>query len=110
MNGEPLRVLIVCQGDLAGASEKQALGFAEQLAQSGHEVMLSLRGDPATAAREGAGGVPGLTVRFHGFRGPRLRRGRSMAAFSNFLSIVFDQSRAMPFGRANRHASCDARR
>jgi glycosyltransferase involved in cell wall biosynthesis len=74
MNGEPLRVLIVCQGDLAGASEKQALGFAEQLAQSGHEVMLSLRGDPATAAREGAGGVPGLTVRFHAFRGPRLRR------------------------------------
>jgi glycosyltransferase involved in cell wall biosynthesis len=88
MNGEPLRVLIVCQGDLAGASEKQALGFAEQLAQSGHEVMLSLRGDPATAAREGAGGVPGLSVRFHAFRGPRLRAADLDAARSFAPQLV----------------------
>jgi glycosyltransferase involved in cell wall biosynthesis len=73
MNEGPLRVLIACQGDVSGPSEKQALGFAQQLAASGHEVFLSLRGDPRTAAAEGATGVAGLTTHFHDFRGPRLR-------------------------------------
>jgi glycosyltransferase involved in cell wall biosynthesis len=67
-----LHVVLVCQGDLGGASEKQALGFAEQLTARGHRVLLSLRGDPATVTREGADRVNALATRFHSFRGPRL--------------------------------------
>jgi glycosyltransferase involved in cell wall biosynthesis len=80
MNDEPLRVVLVCQGDLGGPSEKQALAFGQQLAAHGHQVMLSLNGDPQTAAVEGAHGTPGLTVRFHGFRARTLRRADLQAA------------------------------
>lgn len=73
MSAEPLRVVLVCQGDLGGASEKQALGFAEQLGALGHSVLLSLRGDPETALREITHDVKGLDVHFHSFRGPGLR-------------------------------------
>lgn len=69
-----LRVLIVCQNDLAGASEKQALCFGTELARRGHHVMLSLHGDPDSARREGALGVPRLHVHCHQFRGRTLRR------------------------------------
>ena len=36
--------------------------------------MISFQGDPATAAGEGGEDLEGLTVHFHRFRGPRLRR------------------------------------
>ena len=92
MADEPLRVVLVCQGDLGGASEKQALGFAEQLTARGHPVMLSLRGDPATVTREGADRVERLTVRFHSFRGPRLARGdlEAVRAFRPSLVHAFN--------------------
>lgn len=63
---------MVCQGDLNSATQKQALAFAEGLGERGHAVMLSLHGDPATAAREGADRTPGVSVHFHRFRGARL--------------------------------------
>jgi hypothetical protein len=92
MADEPLRVVLVCQGDLGGASEKQALGFAEQLTARGHPVMLSLRGDPATVTREGADRVQNLTVRFHSFRGPRLARADvdAVRAFNPTLVHAFN--------------------
>jgi glycosyltransferase involved in cell wall biosynthesis len=66
-------VLIVCQGDLVGASEKQALGWASQLAGTGHSVLLSLRGAPGDLAAEGAG-RPGLHISWRRYAGPRLIR------------------------------------
>lgn len=74
MTGSRLRILLVCQGDLGGASEKQALAFAEGLDERGHDVMLSLRGDPASVEREGVRGSERLRIHFHRFHGPRLRR------------------------------------
>jgi glycosyltransferase involved in cell wall biosynthesis len=88
MADQPLHVVLVCQGDLGGASEKQALGFAEQLTARGHRVLLSLRGDPATVTREGADRVNGLDVRFHEFRGPRLTRADLDAARAFQPSLV----------------------
>src|SRR5215212_6185817 len=88
MPDEPLRVVLVCQGDLGGASEKQALGFAEQLTARGHAVMLSLRGDPATVTREGADRVEHLAVNFHSFRGPRLARADTDAVRAFKPSLV----------------------
>ena len=73
MNDETLRVVFVCQGDLGGPSEKQALAFAQQLAARGHRVMLSLNGDERSAAAELTAPVDGLQVRFHAFRGRALR-------------------------------------
>jgi len=69
----PLRVLIVCQYDLAGASEKQALWFGRELVRTGHLVLMSLYGDPESAGREAADGVEGLRLHFHRFRGRTVR-------------------------------------
>lgn len=69
-----LRVLIVCGSDLRSPSEKQALWLATHLARHGHETLISLMGDPGSAAPEGATGIDGVELRWHRFRGPRLRR------------------------------------
>jgi glycosyltransferase involved in cell wall biosynthesis len=63
--------MLVCQGDLTGASEKQALGWSTQLAAAGHSVLLSLRGDRSSGDRESAH-VPGLTLSWRHHLGPRL--------------------------------------
>jgi glycosyltransferase involved in cell wall biosynthesis len=68
-----LRVLFVCLNDFRDASAKQALWFGQELARRGHEVMLSVGGDPASARDEGAQ-PDSLTVRGHGFRGPLVNR------------------------------------
>jgi glycosyltransferase involved in cell wall biosynthesis len=68
---EQLRVLFVCAADLDAPSEKQALWFARELGARGHAAMLSLRGNPATAAAEGAGSLPGVAVNWHSFVGRR---------------------------------------
>jgi glycosyltransferase involved in cell wall biosynthesis len=78
-----MRVMLVCQGDLKGASEKQALGWATQLAATGHEVLLSLRGRPVALEAEGAN-QPGLRLSWRRYRGPRvapesLREARAFA-------------------------------
>jgi glycosyltransferase involved in cell wall biosynthesis len=70
---EALRILFVCQNDFAAPSEKQVLGFAQQLTRRGHQVMVSIAGDLDTAEREGALAVSGLIVHRHQFRRGRLR-------------------------------------
>lgn len=84
---DTLRVLIVCQNDLAGASEKQALCFGMELAHNGHHVLLSLHGDPASAQSEGAVDVENLQVHFHEFRGRTLRR-RDLTAARDFAPTL----------------------
>lgn len=80
MSDEALRVVLVCQADLRGPSEKQALAFAQQLVAGGHRVMLSLNGDPQTVVTENAYAMAGLDIRFHAFRGRSLRRDDLRAA------------------------------
>lgn len=63
-----LRVLFVCQNDFTAPTEKQALGFAEELTNRGHEVMVSIGGDLSTGGAEGADRIEGLTIRRHRFR------------------------------------------
>lgn len=93
-----MRVLFVCANDFTVASEKQALAFARELVGEGHEVVISVAGDPATAEDEGAAHLPGLTVRRHRFAGPRpraadVRAARGFApdvihAFSARISVI----------------------
>lgn len=75
-----LRVLFVCGGDFSGASEKQAVWFAEQLLHHGHSVMISVMGDVRTAASEGLDRIEGLERHGHRFRGRRLRSADLAAA------------------------------
>lgn len=99
---DPLRVLIVCQGDLAGASQKQALWFGRELARTGHAVLLSLHGDPESAAREDALSIDGLEVRFHGFRGRTLRRSDLAAARAFAPTLVHAFNARVPAATAAR--------
>jgi glycosyltransferase involved in cell wall biosynthesis len=78
--GEPLRILFVCQTDFRSPSEKQALWVSEELVRQGHAVLVSLGGDPATAAFEGVEAGDGLTLTGHRFAGPRLRADARAAA------------------------------
>ena len=65
-----MRVLICCQADLRGPSEKQAFGFAERMAALGSPVLLALHGDPASAAAQGLRIPSRMSVAAYGFRGP----------------------------------------
>jgi len=88
--------MLVCQGDLAGASEKQALGYATALGAAGHEVLLSLHGHAREAAREGAA-VAGVRLSFRRHVGPRLAR-QTLAearAFSPDLIHAFNPRAAV---------------
>ena len=69
----PLRIAILCQNDFGAPTEKQALGYAEQLLLRGHAVLILISRDAATISSEGADQVPGLELRHYRFRGPRLR-------------------------------------
>jgi glycosyltransferase involved in cell wall biosynthesis len=99
---DPLRVLMVCQNDLDGASEKQALWFGRELVRSGHRVFLSLHGDPETAQREGALGIEGLDVRFHRFRGRTLRRSDLAAARAFEPTLIHAFNARVPVATATR--------
>jgi glycosyltransferase involved in cell wall biosynthesis len=70
---QPLRIAILCQNDFGAPTEKQALGYAEQLLARGHDVLILFGRDASTAQSEGADRVPGLKLRHYRFRGPRLR-------------------------------------
>jgi glycosyltransferase involved in cell wall biosynthesis len=76
----PLRVLIVCGGDLFAPSEKQALWFGRELARGGHEILLSLHGDEKSVAGEYAEEAAGLWIHWHRFWLGRLRRSDLRAA------------------------------
>jgi glycosyltransferase involved in cell wall biosynthesis len=67
------RILFVCQNDFGAPSEKQVLGFAQQLCGRGHQVMVMIGGELESAEREGARAVDGLTAHRYGFRFGRLR-------------------------------------
>jgi glycosyltransferase involved in cell wall biosynthesis len=67
-----LRVLFVAQDDFSAPSELHVLGFAEELARRGHEVMISVGGDPASAGREGLTVPAGVRVDRHVFSGRSL--------------------------------------
>ena len=70
-----MRILFVTGNDFRTPSEKQAVWFSQELIRRGHEVMISVLGDPATARDEGVLDMGGLRVRGHAFRGRVLRRG-----------------------------------
>jgi glycosyltransferase involved in cell wall biosynthesis len=80
---DPLRVAFLCQNDFGAPTEKQALGYAEQLLAHGHDVLIMFGRDAATAESEGAARVPGLQLHHYEFRGPRLRAG-DVAALREF--------------------------
>lgn len=67
-----MRVLFTALDDFAAPSEKQILGFAQELLRRGHEVLVSISGDLATAETEGVREIDGLQIRRHRFTGPRL--------------------------------------
>jgi glycosyltransferase involved in cell wall biosynthesis len=69
-----LRVAFLCQNDFGAPTEKQALGYAEQLLERGHDVLILIGRDPSTIHSEGADQVPRLQLRHYRFAGPRLRR------------------------------------
>lgn len=76
-----LRILFVCQNDFGAPSEKQVLGFAQQLCRRGHPVMVMFAGEAESAEREGATRVPGLEPHLYALRpGGRLRRQDKEAA------------------------------
>lgn len=75
-----MRILFVCQNDFAAPTEKQVVGFAQQLVARGHEVAISLGGDIATAQQEGVEEVPGLTLHQHHLVGRRVSEGDLCAA------------------------------
>ena len=83
-----LRILFVCQNDFGAPSEKQVLGFAQELCRRGHPVMVSLAGELETAEREGATAVPGLRVHRHQFVRGRLRAEDLAAARSFAPSLI----------------------
>jgi glycosyltransferase involved in cell wall biosynthesis len=94
--GAQLRVLFVCVADFRAPTEKQVLGFAQQLARSGHAVMISITGSVATAAEEGADRLPGLEVRRHRFRGQRLRRDDLAAARQFRPNVIHAANSRLP--------------
>lgn len=100
-----LSVLIVCQHDLAGPSEKQMLGFAQRLATRGHRVMLSFGADLDAAQCEGLKLGGGVELTEHRFSGRRLRSAdiRRAAAFGPTL-IHAVNSRVPTVAAANGYA------
>lgn len=89
---DPLRILVVCQGDLTNASTKHAVAFAEALADKGHSILLSLSGDPTSAAIEHMPPHPRLTVSFRREYAFRLGRAtlREAQEFSPHVLHVFN--------------------
>ena len=65
-----MRVLFVCGADFSGPSEKQALGFAEQLLRRGHAVAIAIRGSESPGVDTAA--LSALEVVPYRFRGRRL--------------------------------------
>jgi glycosyltransferase involved in cell wall biosynthesis len=91
-----LRILYVCGSDFSSPGEKQFLGFAQGLVRRGHSVMMSLNGNPATAAAEGASGIAGLEIRAHRFRGRGLSREDTAAAVSFRPDIIHGLNARVP--------------
>ncbi len=63
-----MRILFVCGADFSAPSEKQALGFAQELVRRGHRVLISMGGDLDSAGTEGAIEISGLQFIRHRLR------------------------------------------
>lgn len=79
-----LSVLFACQHDFDGPTEKQALGFAQQLMRRGHRVAFSLGGDANSSGARGAALLDRMTIFEHrltgrGLAGPALAAAREFA-------------------------------
>jgi glycosyltransferase involved in cell wall biosynthesis len=87
-----LRVLFVCGADFAAPSEKQVLGYAAELTRLGHEVAISIGGDPASIEPVGGGDIEGLRVWRHRIAGrrPRSEALDEAAAFGPTLIHAFN--------------------
>jgi glycosyltransferase involved in cell wall biosynthesis len=70
---DQLAILFVCQGDLAGPSEKQMMGYAQRLAARGHRVLLAFGGSVERSRREGLEITSGIEMTEYRFAGRRLR-------------------------------------
>jgi len=60
-----MRIVFVCAADFNAPSEKQALGYAQELVRRGHSVLISIGGDLDTVRTENAMGLPALQVVRH---------------------------------------------
>lgn len=98
----PLRILFVCGWDFSGPGEKQVLWLAEELLDRGHAVLISLRGDPATAAAEGADRLAGLDLSWPRFIGGRMRRRDRQAARTFRPDLIHASSARSPVAAAAR--------
>lgn len=72
----PQRIAFVCGADFRGPSEKIVLGFASELVDRGHQVLIAIRGEHTSLETEMTEGCPdGLLVVSYDFFGTRLRAG-----------------------------------
>lgn len=95
----PLRVLIVCAGDLDWPGEKHALAVAQQLARLGHSAMLSLG---ALTSAKAPDEQPRLQLHAHRFRGRALRREDREAAVRFAPDLIHAQTSRLPVIAATR--------
>src|SRR5438270_12774778 len=65
----PMRVLFVCQHDLGGPTEKQALGFAQGLLRRGHAVAFTFGADTGGDDARGAALVDRMRFFEHRLQG-----------------------------------------
>jgi glycosyltransferase involved in cell wall biosynthesis len=102
-----LSVLIVCQHDLTGPSEKQMMGFAQGLARRGHRVLFSFGAGGGAGADEGLELVDGIELSEHRFEGRRLRqsdRRRARAFGPDLIHVV--NSRVPTVAAASDYVGC----
>lgn len=103
---EGLSVLFVCQHDFDGPTEKQALGFAQQLVRRGHRVAFSLGGDATGTGASGAALLEQMTIFEHRLVG-RVPRDSDTSAVRAFDPHVIHcmNPRAPTIAAANAYAS-----
>jgi glycosyltransferase involved in cell wall biosynthesis len=82
-----LRVAFVSEHDFSAPSEVHILGFAQELIALGHDVLMSIGGDPLTLEREGFRSETRMLVSRYRFFGPWLDR-RSLRTMRTFRPDV----------------------
>jgi len=80
---EQLSVLFVCQHDFDGPTEKQALGFAQQLVRRGHRVAFSLGGNGSSSDACGVAELGRMSLFEHRLEG-RVPRESDIRAARSF--------------------------
>lgn len=95
-----LAVLFVCQSDLAGPSEKQMMGYAQQLARRGHRVLLAFGGSVERSYREGLEITPGIEMTEYRFAGRGVREQDRRLAVGFEPSVVHAVNSRVPTAAA----------